>query len=158
MDETLSKPVVLLLAQLDGMPPSEAEYIKDLAFTAAVTIEEVRKVLDRTSPVGEDGKPRKRLLLGDPETNMIRLGSEAVPRLKTITEQLWNGRLDLETYIRRIQGVADLLTEVVEHNQERMKRNKVLRTHMVNLFNSMVVQAEAAAVLNSALIRLMPDP
>jgi hypothetical protein len=143
MDKTdfkLSKQAMAMLEELSELPPSEIDWINDMAMGIATTLKEITDRIEN---------PPKEPIKG---CEVIHLGAELFTPIRTLKEEINNG-LNLEYYLRDLDEIVERLSVLVERNYIVLKNPKV-RRHMRDITNAIILNLEAGPILNSLFKKL----
>lgn len=138
MDNSLrpSREAAMMLSTIADMSGDEVELIHDLGITITSTVTTITDSIEKPKRVKTNG------------CQVIHLGSHLFPAISALKDYLNSGELDLETYLRNLIIITDDLCDIVQNNHSVMAKPSV-RKHMKRLINTVLVENEAIAVLNT---------
>jgi hypothetical protein len=132
-----SQQALNMLADLDHMEENDIEWLQDMTFGIAATMQDIRAKIENPPTHKQMG------------CQVIHLGSELFRPIRELKQQLELGP-SLDDYIRGLDEIICQLEVVVDKNHEFMYNEKV-RVHMKQITNAIIVHLEAGAVLNFLL-------
>lgn len=133
-DFVLSKHGAKLVEEMANMTPREADTVADIAITIANNLQTITDYIENPQ-IG----------IG---SNVIYFAGQLFMPIKSLKKQLVGDKLDLESYLRKLNVIVDELLEISVNNIPAMKQVSVYK-HMKTITNVIVQELEAGAVLNT---------